>query len=941
MARRTTLLLEREDELSAIDGLLNTACAGSGGGLLLRGPAGIGKTALLEQARRSAEARGMRVLAAVGALLERGYPFGLVRQLFGRLRDDLTIQATLLAGAGSAASAALDGDPTSFQAPDAVFGVTYGLFWALMNLAVQMPVLVCIDDLHWGDDASLRFFDFLLRRIGDAPVAVVSAQRTGEAMSADQVGAFAELEAASLLKVCEPRTLSEDGSLALTRTVMGQHADAHFASACHTLTAGNPFFLSELLDELVREGIEPTASQADRVASSTPANVSRIVLTRLARLGPDAIALARAVAILGDHARLDDAAELAGLPRADAVTATAALVTAGALRDGPELQFVHPLMRDAVVTDIPVDLVAEHHARAARLLAARAGDTDDIAAHTLLSPPAGDPNAVVWLLNAARTAMARAAPEASIKLLNRALAEPPDESARADVLFHLGTAEANIGRPEAVLHIMQARDAKQPGLERAMMDLALTRLFFYGGMYQALYEAAADGRACLSSSDRDLDMALEAMTVIAGTMHEGGPKLSARDIRRLDGLDLSGPGACALAASVGVALTKAATPVDARLVLAERAIEAGGYEMRGTDPFTPIILATLLQWGGRLERAEQLATGVMDQARAINSSLIFTEALGNRAMTRWRAGHLAEAEADARQAMETEGMLPGMVSFSGAAALARVLTVQGRTDEAYRVAAEYVVPTDREDSVLREIALTTLASVELAAGRSADALKHAAQAGVIADAAGSVNPAVSEWRLIAAQALIGLKRHAEAKDMITPALESARASGGAWELGSSLRVAATIHRPSDIGLLREAVAVLGDSEFAVDRAQALIEFGASLRRAGTRREAREPLAEGMELAHRCGAMGLTDQARQELLAAGGRPRRIARTGSAALTVTEHRVAALAADGRANRDIAAELFVSTRTVETHLRNAYGKLGITSRQQLTRARLDPEI
>jgi DNA-binding CsgD family transcriptional regulator len=151
-------------------------------------------------------------------------------------------------------------------------------------------------------------------------------------------------------------------------------------------------------------------------------------------------------------------------------------------------------------------------------------------------------------------------------------------------------------------------------------------------------------------------------------------------------------------------------------------------------------------------------------------------------------------------------------------------------------------------------------------------------------------------------------------------------------------VAAMVEQERNVELLREALAILDRSELRLERARVLVDLGAALRRRGARSEARDLLSQGMDIAHGCGARGLVDRARTELLAAGARPRRERRTGFEALTPSEQRVVALAAEGRTNRQIAQQLFVSARTVESHLGSAYVKLGVGSRQDLVRLYAD---
>jgi DNA-binding NarL/FixJ family response regulator len=162
-------------------------------------------------------------------------------------------------------------------------------------------------------------------------------------------------------------------------------------------------------------------------------------------------------------------------------------------------------------------------------------------------------------------------------------------------------------------------------------------------------------------------------------------------------------------------------------------------------------------------------------------------------------------------------------------------------------------------------------------------------------------------------------------------LELARPIGAARPVGVALRAMAHVE-DDEVGLLREAVATLDGSDAQLERARAHADLGAALRRAGEADEAREQLRLAVDIAHRCGAGALEDRALGELRAAGARPRRRATTGAGALTPSERRIAELAASGSQNREIAQALFVTTATVEFHLRNAYRKLGISGRTEL---------
>jgi len=195
------------------------------------------------------------------------------------------------------------------------------------------------------------------------------------------------------------------------------------------------------------------------------------------------------------------------------------------------------------------------------------------------------------------------------------------------------------------------------------------------------------------------------------------------------------------------------------------------------------------------------------------------------------------------------------------------------------------------------------------------------------------SPAAGRWRSHQALALDRLGRRDEALALVDFELEHARTWGAPGVIGHALRVRGTLR--GDPGDLEEAVRVLDGSAARLDLAKALSAWGAALRRERRPADAREPLRRALELAAACDAPGLAEQVRTELYAAGARPRSDAVAGVAALTASERRVADMAAGGSTNRDIAQALFVTPKTVEVHLSNAYRKLGIRSRRDLAAA------
>ena len=231
--------------------------------------------------------------------------------------------------------------------------------------------------------------------------------------------------------------------------------------------------------------------------------------------------------------------------------------------------------------------------------------------------------------------------------------------------------------------------------------------------------------------------------------------------------------------------------------------------------------------------------------------------------------------------------------------------------------------------------LRSRAMLSAARGDHRSALADFLAIGRIFGALSLVNPVVSypSWRSGAALEHHALGAEAAALDLARAEVDLARAWGAPRGLGRALRVLGLIQGGSEgIERIREAIAVLEDSPARLEHAYALADLGAVLRRANRRAEAREHLQQALELAQRCGANLLTERAHEELIATGARPRRLVRSGVDALTPSERRIAAMAAEGLSNREIAQAQFVTLRTVEMHLSNAFRKLDISSRTQL---------
>jgi DNA-binding CsgD family transcriptional regulator len=269
------------------------------------------------------------------------------------------------------------------------------------------------------------------------------------------------------------------------------------------------------------------------------------------------------------------------------------------------------------------------------------------------------------------------------------------------------------------------------------------------------------------------------------------------------------------------------------------------------------------------------------------------------------------------------------------------LTETGTPDEGDALLAGAGLDGDLPDLFNTNAVLARRGRVRVAQGRLEEGLADLTEAGRRLDRARIANPTFGAWRSDAALALAALGRGDEGRALAVEELTLARAVGQPRSIGMALRALARCAEPDPIARLDEAVVTLATSPDRLQEAYALADLGTALRVAGRRDEARGRLRRALDQATRLGAAALAERAREELIAAGARPRRAALTGAAALTPSELRCARMAADGLTNRDIAQRLFVTVRAVEMHLTATYKKLGIGSRAEVASALRDDAL
>jgi predicted ATPase len=432
------VLLDREGALASLDALLQGARAGYGRAVIVRGPAGIGKTRLLGELRRRAGEGGLTTLTARGGELERDFPFGCVRQLFESLiRRDEQSEALLSGDARlSEAVFAPPGDDERGPSPDPSYGVLHGLYWLTANLAEQGPLLLALDDAHWADPASLRYFSFLTRRLDGVPALVALTARPAEPGAESDL--LRRLAHDPLTEVVDLAPLSSDSVATIVRAHLDGEVTERTTALCHQATRGNPFLLRELLREVEREVGTPGVVDLERIEELGPGRVAEAVTSRLERVGAGAPGLARSVAVLGDGAELRRAAALVELDPDHAAGLADALGSAGILEPGRPLRFAHPIVRNAVYGQMPPAERDRWHRRAASMLADAGESAETVSVHLLATEPAGRPGAVDFLRRAAESASSRGAPDSAVRFLERALAEPASPALRPVILSELG-----------------------------------------------------------------------------------------------------------------------------------------------------------------------------------------------------------------------------------------------------------------------------------------------------------------------------------------------------------------------------------------------------------------------------------------------------------------------------------------------------------------------
>jgi DNA-binding CsgD family transcriptional regulator len=912
----STPLWERGEVSEVVAELLASARAGRGGVLFVEGEAGLGKTSIIESARRSAQP-DLRVGSGQGDAMEMSLPFGVLDQALATL-----------------------GGPSLATGPNAASARPEQLYRLLRWLeTVEHGVLIVLDDVHWADSDSLELISLLCRRINSLPVAVIATLRT---WPEDARETASMLVGAGVARLASLTPLSRDASTAMLVERTGRALSGGAAEKAWALCAGNPLLLEQVALAIGRGAID--AEAAENWPTLEP---DALLLSRFAGLRREALRCVRAACVLGVRFRPADAALVAGLSEIEADRAVEAVSRSGLVEQTTPgwVRFVHPLFAQALYDDLPGPVRARLHARSFEVLAQRGLDAE-AAEHAVRAGLSDAPEVIDALERAGRAALEVGALETAASQLTAAV-DLAGERAATPLLLAQAQALLSAGDPLAAsLSYERVLSRGAIGAQLRAEALRMRGRALYAGGDHATAAASFTEAADLLLAD-DALAAAEALVDQALSMHiVMGPRgclpLARRAIELTAGSDLTlrrraDAAHGYLTVMAGDPAGLAATATAAMAVMANPRPELA-------DPAWAWGLTTIHAHGSKyLEQFEDAARGfrsVRLAAEQLGAAEALTMSLIGEAEIAARTGRLNEALALSDRAGELTELVPLGATYNAVVRFFVLLHLD-RAEEADDCCRQLEMLLDERDEGISRIWLVHLQGIRhLGLGRPEMASGVYLRAEQLSEQLGIGEPCVVPWagRAVIAHARAG--QHADASRVL------------AW-LDSCAdrlpcrypRVAAAFGR-AEVALRREdhqasehhyrdALAIHDGAELSMERTSTLLSYGNLLRRTGRPAEARRILAEALEIAESTGAPALARYAREELSSTGGRRRR---TPDGRLTPQEVRVAQLVRSGASRRDIAARLTLSEATVRTHLEHIYTKLNIHSARELMISTVD---
>lgn len=912
-------IIGRERELEAIEGFLAEAQEGPRA-LVLSGEPGIGKTTLWEEGLEEAERRFDRVLVHRALEAESSLSFAGLSDLLEPVMEEAV--PSLPPPRRRALEVALWlADPG--EQPPEPGAIGLAVLDVLRAVAAEGPVVVALDDIQWLDAASALVLQLAVRRLREERVSLLATLRTAPDVSAPlELGRayreerFEELRVGPLTLAAVHNLLEERLGLELTRPELARLGE---------MTAGNPFFALELGRELVRTNARPARGRALPV----PEGLRELLGERLARLPAETVDVLLQVAALARPT-----VELVADAHGDRESVLRALEDAGregvVQLDDSRVRFTHPLLASICYEQAPVWKRRAVH----RVLAASIGDVEERARHLALAAEGPDPAVATELAEAGEQAASRGATAGAAELLDLAAELTPDVSAenrqrrlRAAHFHRL----AGDGDTAAV--ILRALRGEVPGgAERAdvLVELALTRRETAPRMIELCDEALAEVpdddvratgilayRSFIHLFRADIRKGLvDARAALERAERVGDPRLIAIAIARVGHAEVWG------AEEITPGLVERGAKLEDELGLSLEYYES-----------PHVALARLLGGSGHVEQTHRIFAELEQKAADRGDEGSRGQLLWRVSLTEWYMGlweraleHADAALEIAYQAHDThQRIFGGRIKALIEVDLGLVESARPAAEEGLRLAEE------RADEVNVFTCLGVLGRLELALG------DHAAAGAWLRDLPGRAlslgyrDPTAPFWA-DSIETLILLGELEQAGAYLDAYEESAARARDPWGLAASARcrglhAAARGDQAGALEAFDRSLATLEEQPYPLDRGRTLLCLGAVRRQGSQKKAAREALEGALSIFDELGARLWAEKARAELGRISGRA-----PAPDELTETERRVAELAAAGRKNKEIAAELFMGVSTVEAHLSRVYRKLGVRSRAEL---------
>ena len=918
--RRTTYFVqdrlpERGDVIAALDRMLSGERRHVSPVLLLEGGPGLGKTALINAARVRGAASGWTVRAVECRPSDLRTPFSTGAGLFGH-----SVTSALRSGGPDEARHAMG---------------------AALGAAAGQGVLLLIDDARLADEETWGWLLDLVARPHGVSVALVVASEPRAPGSG--VSALDVLAAHPSSHVFRLRGLSEASVDVLLRERFPFHQiPERLPAALFEATDGCPLLVHRALSTLSDRGLEPSAAlDGGRWGLASPSIVSW-VLARLRDAPAAVVAALRAVSVLGDgtDVRSMEAVAVAFGGVGDANEITDRLTERDILVRSRSLAFVHPIVRLSIYEEISATLRSTAHRLAADHLRRLHRPEVEIADHLLHTDPHGDPRTVEALLEAAQRRLDADDLYDVDLFVARALAEPPTAEQLPALLAtrSIICARTGVGDPvealreafavcvdrapiiraglemieavvdrHAALDAMQLLEAMSVGVDLEPVDAVTLRL------HRVLLEGTRAARDELST----------AMEELSRVRHvSGGHRGHDPSISRV----------AMLANIVGRAADPAFSGVEELVAVVHDGVPLARMLRRPLLTHLLVDLAHLLVGAGEVAAAEDLITACLAAIDHTSDAWPWLEL--SRIELDVACGRLAAAERDLVAMLDTS-TVRGDPRHGADHLLYFVRDVRGEQTGDPVVLGSRVRHELTQASVWQQLRLLELeARVRSARGDRRTAATRYRTARDLAALARVTNPAVTGWRSGMASTLLALGDVAGARILAIEELAAAEDFGAAPCVARALRAlaGATPDVETRIDLLKRAHRLLEGRSLLMDRCLTDLALGAALHLADRDEAARLTLRRAADIAVRMDAGTLMEEAHRELVAAGARPRRLAQSGASALTPAERKVAGLAAAGRKNTEIASDLYISVKTVESHLARVYRKLEVDGRAQL---------